>query len=178
MTCIVGIEVNNQVLIAGDLQGTGRNNKINHTQPKVFNKGGVVFGFAGSYRFGQLLEYVVQDPVVPNDEEEIYRWLVTVLVPDIKQVLKDHGADGNAHCLIGVKNQLWELQQDYSVLRSINGYASIGSGVEYANGSMFTSVKNNIRTVSDAEQALISAIEAAGTFSPSVGLTCEIVRTK
>ena len=78
MTCIVGLESNGKVYIAGDIQGTGGNSKVIHTQPKVFNKKGVLFGYTTSYRFGQILEHNLQDPVVPEKDEDVYRWLITV----------------------------------------------------------------------------------------------------
>jgi ATP-dependent protease HslVU (ClpYQ) peptidase subunit len=137
MTCIVGFEYADRVYIGGDLQGTGYNNKVVHHQPKVFVRNGVAFGYTTSYRFGQLLEHALPDPIVPDKVEEVYPWLIKVLVPAIKTVLKDNDYEGGGNCLIGVKGQLWELQNDYSVLRSVNGYAAVGSGYEYANGAMY-----------------------------------------
>ena len=44
MTCIVGMEFQDRVYIAGDIQGTGWNYKVVHTTPKVFSKCGVTEG--------------------------------------------------------------------------------------------------------------------------------------
>lgn len=178
MTCIVGLEYNNCVYIGGDIQGTGWNNKVVHTQPKVFKKAGVVFGFTTSYRFGQLLEHVLPDPVIPDSEAAIYRWLITVLVPDMKSTMKDAGWDGGGGCLIGVKGQLWELQSDWSVLRSVKGYGAVGSGYEYAHGSIYTSMATNLpRSETEAIAVVKTAIAAAGTFSPSVGCDAVVIST-
>jgi ATP-dependent protease HslVU (ClpYQ) peptidase subunit len=178
MTCIVGIEVQGKVLLAGDIQGTGGNNKIVHTQSKVFNKNGVVFGYTTSYRFGQILEHSLKDPVVPERDDEIYRWLLTVLVPEIKSTLKDNGWERGGNALIGIRGQLWELQDDFSVLRSVKGFGAVGSGYEYAMGSLFTSMTHNKpKTPIDYEVAIQRAIEVAGTFSPSVGTECTLVST-
>lgn len=178
MTCIVGLEYDGRVLIGGDIQGTGWNNKVVHTQPKVFNKKGVIFGFTTSYRFGQLIEHGLPDPVVPEDPNEVYRWLITNIVPAIKKSLKEGEFDKGGNCLIGVQGQLWELQDDFSVLRSVKGYNSVGSGYEYAVGSMFTQM-NAIppRTLEEAKTIITNAIVAAGTFSPSVGTESRIVST-
>lgn len=178
MTCIVGLEHDGRVFLGGDIQGTGWNNKVVHTQPKVFNKNGVIFGYTTSYRFGQILEHGLADPVVPENPAEIYRWLITVLIPEIKNALKMHGYEGGGNCLIGVKDQLWELQNDFSVLRSTRGFASVGSGTEYAMGSMFTTLlAGRPRTSEAAETAIKNAIIAAGTFSPSVGTDSEVIST-
>lgn len=178
MTCIVGIENNGHVMMAGDIQGTGYNNKIVHTQSKVFVKKGIAFGYTTSYRFGQILEHNLGDPVVPDDSDDIYRWLITTLIPDIKRALKSADYEKGGTCLIGVKNQLWEMQDDFSVLRSKLGYASCGSGYEYAMGSMFTSISfGMVMTKSAAAIILKDAIKAAGTFSPSVGTESILVMT-
>lgn len=43
MTVIVGMEFDGKVHITGDVQGTGGNHKVHHTQPKVFRRKQVVF---------------------------------------------------------------------------------------------------------------------------------------
>jgi ATP-dependent protease HslVU (ClpYQ) peptidase subunit len=178
MTCIVGLEHGGHVFIGGDIQGTGWNKKVVHTQPKVFSKAGVVFGYTTSYRFGQLIEQVLSDPVIPDDSGAVYRWLITVLVPDIKKMLKANEWEEGGSCLIGVKGQLWELQSDWSVLRSVNGYSSVGSGYEYAHGSLYTSLLDRtIKTDDEAISIVQNAIRAAGSFSPSVGCESVVIRT-
>lgn len=176
MTCIVGLEFEGKVILAGDIQGTGWNNKVIHTQPKVFNKNGVLFGYTTSYRFGQILEHGLKDPVVPDDPNEVYRWLITVLIPDIAATLKAANFEGGGECLIGVKGQLWWVQGDFSVLRSTLGYTTVGSGTEYALGSLYTSLAlTKPGTVESASKLVCEAIRCAGTFCPSVGTDCAIV---
>jgi len=180
MTCIVGMEYNDRVFMAGDIQGTNWNNKVVHTTPKVFSRRGVVFGYAGSYRFGQVLEHNLQDPVVPADDGEIYRWLITVLMPDIRLVLKDNGHDKGGNCLIAVRGQLWELQEDFSVLRSVKGYSAVGSGYEYALGALEMNAALQAAAPSSEQdiRLLLSRVVAiAGTFSPSVGAESVIIST-
>lgn len=178
MTCIVGVEFNGKVLIGGDIQGTGGNNKIVHTQPKVFHKKSVIFGFTTSYRFGQILEHNLTDPVVPEDDEEIYRWLVQVLVPSMLGTLKRYDYQTGGQCLIGVRGQLWELQNDGSVLRSVLGYNTCGSGAEYALGSMCTSMKKISSTLEAHKKAVSEAISVASVFCPSVGADSVIISTE
>jgi ATP-dependent protease HslVU (ClpYQ) peptidase subunit len=178
MTCIVGCEHAGKVLIGGDLQGTGCNSKTVHTQPKVFSKSGVIFGYTTSYRFGQIIEHNLPDPVVPEDEHDVYRWLITNLIPAIQAALKAREYDKGGNCLIGVKGQLWELQDDFSVLRSVKGYGAVGSGYEYALGSLYVTM-NVIQpnTRQEYEKAIRNAINAAATFSPSVGMDSVIIST-
>lgn len=176
MTCIVGLEFKDGVLIGGDLLGTDHNLKVLHTQPKVFNKRGVVFGYTTSYRFGQILEHSMPDPVVPAESSDIYRWLITTLVPSIKNALKDNEYSESGECLIGVRDQLWILKDDFAVLRPTCGFSSVGSGDEYALGSMFTSMTHTSPdSYLDAERVLRTAIITASTFCPSVGIDSQVI---
>lgn len=136
MTCIVGVEVGNKVVITGDVQGSGGNSKIFHTQPKVFEKSGIIFGYTTSYRFGQIIEHSIDKGFLPSSSEDVYPWLVKEFVPHCKKVLAESGYDGGGVCLIGIKGQLWRLEGNFAVLRSVKGFDAVGSGSEYALGAM------------------------------------------
>ncbi len=180
MTCIVGIEHEGHVFIGGDLQGTDVNIKVTHTQPKVFRVNGVLFGFTTSYRFGQILEHKVVPLDVPTEASEVYSWLVQSLVPQIQAALEKHDW-GNGKCgkaLIGVHDQLWNLQDDFSVFRTTPGYDAIGAGAEYALGSIYTSLLNGGPKSEDGARAILAtALGCAATFGPTVGPTFEIIST-
>lgn len=179
MTCIVGIEYHGKVALGGDIQGTGWNNKVVHTQPKVFNKNGVLFGYTTSYRFGQIIEHLLQDPVVPDRDDEVYRWLISTLIPGMDTILDKNGWEKGGCALIGVRGQLWQLQEDFSVLRSVKGYASVGSGNEYATASVATQMAYGRHETEDDYLTIIKrAIEVAGTFCPSVGTESTIISAR
>lgn len=172
MTCIVGIEHEGRVWIGGDIQGTSDNYKMVHTQPKVFKKSGVVFGYTGSYRYGQLIEHSLDDFVVPDDDKLIYEWLVKFVVEGIVTIIGDYEVEPGS-CLLGVKDQLWCLQQDYSVLRSTDGYCSEGAGQEYAAGAM----KALLDGENDPKKVIRKTMEITHHFCPSVGKKATIINT-
>jgi len=177
MTCIVGLEFEGKVYLAGDNQGTGFNNKSIHTQPKVFEKGGAIFGFTSTYRWGQILEHCLRDVIEPADINKTYDWLVQTLVPTIMKECKASEYDEKSrNCLIGVNGQLWQLQSDWSVLRSVDGFTAAGSGYEYARGAMSYALKNHPpRTDSEVRALLDDVILVTGRNCPSVGTTATIV---
>jgi len=177
MTCIIGIECENKVYLAGDVQGTGWNNKIVHTEPKVYKKNDVIFGYTTSYRFGQIIEHHIDVPLIPEDKSKIYQWICTQFIPNIRQTLTEHEYEGGGEMLFGVGNELWKLQEDFSVLRAACGYNAVGSGTEYAIGSIFTSVSSRQVNSDNVEDVLKLAIKAAGNYSPSVGIDCKIIST-
>lgn len=179
MTCIVGIEVKEKnglgkVVIGGDTQGSSWSHKATYTQPKVFEKNGIVFGYTTSYRFGQLIEHALRDMATPKGD--VYAWLVQVLVPSIRAALTDGGWEGGGTCIIGARGEVWTLQDDFSVLRSTCGYSAVGSGCEYALGCLagLTEAKKP-KTVDDHSDIVKKAIEAAGMFSPTVGMNSTVV---
>lgn len=163
MTCIVGIEFNNNVYMLGDLCASDGNSMTLITRPKVFVKGGVVFGYTTSFRFGQILEFMM--PTMSPPSSDILEWLITVFVSELRTVLDKASFKDSFQCLVGIKGELYTIQEDFSVLRSANGYTSIGSGSEVALGSLFTST-------GDVEARCKTAILAAAHFCPGVSTEC------
>lgn len=176
MTCIVGVEFKGQVYLAGDKQGTGWNGKSNYSQPKVFKNGHAIFGFCASYRYGQLLETALRGIIEPANRKDIYPWLCRTFIPEFKKVLDDGGCDEKeGNFLMGLKGQLWEVQNDMSVLRTVDGYAAIGSGEEYARGAFGYALKNDKPLDHDEMKKLLGeVINMTSVHCPSVGKKADI----
>jgi ATP-dependent protease HslVU (ClpYQ) peptidase subunit len=177
MTCIVGLEWNNKAYIGGDIQGTGGNISFEHTQPKIFERGGVLFGYTSSYRYGQIVENHLQEPLhVPEDRNGVYYWICQELVPKIQSTLINNNWNEGGDMLLAVHGELWNLQPDFSVLRPTSGFMSVGSGTQYALGSVKASldIYERMDLVPSSSEELPKriikeAIEDAGFFCPSVG---------
>lgn len=177
MTCIIGIEFEGKVFLAGDKLGSNGWTGSEYHCPKVFENGDGIFGYTSSYRWGQLLEFGLTDILAPKDETEMHRWMVTSLVPDIRKVLKDSEYnEKGTNALMGINGQLWEYQNDHSVLRSTNGYAAVGSGETFASAVMGYAMRHHKpRTEQEVEQLLRDAMEVVGHHCTSVGTDCYIV---
>lgn len=184
MTCIIGIEYKDKVYIGGDIQATGGNHKVVHTQPKVYKIGDMIIGYSGSYRFGQLLETGLSDPFIPAKGYSTYKWLVNVIVPEVVNILESGGYFGDedsvdspsisgGNCLIGVTDELWELQDDFSLLRSVRGYNAVGSGHEYALAAT-EALKDQFKTPEPLMQKVMSIVNM---HCPSVGSKAVILHT-
>lgn len=183
MTCIVAIEYKNKVYMAGDTLGSNGWTKNDYVHPKVFKKGDLIVGYPTSFRFGQIIEHFLDNHKLPKGEKNIYKWLCTKVVPDIREKLKEHGySDGKdgGQALIGIKDQLWFLESDYCVLKPLGKFASVGCGEGYAMGSLYTNLKNkNIDDLkkSEVEEMLKTSIESAAEFSTGVSSNCHIIHT-
>ncbi|ASV44484.1 hypothetical protein PBI_SCTP2_469 [Salicola phage SCTP-2] len=186
MTCIIGAEIDDMVLIAGDIQGTSVNKKTVHTHPKTFNVGDIGIGFTSSYRFGQILEHNLETVYLPDDKSQIYPWLVKKLIPEIKSTLEKNGYTEGGVCLLGLHGELWKLQSDYSVIRSVNGFDAVGSGDEYAlaalrafcmnhNGQVGDPISTGQLSRYDGFDYLKKTMKIVSEFCPSVGSDCNII---
>lgn len=76
---------------------------------------------------------------------------------------------------MGLKGQLWEVQNDMSVLRTVDGYAAIGSGEEYARGAFGYALKNDKPLDHDEMKKLLGeVINMTSVHCPSVGKKADI----
>jgi len=139
MTCIVGIEHEGTVYIAGDSAGVdGCGIRTVRADEKVFVVGGIVYGFTTSFRMGQILRYSFVPPQ-RNDKGDM-AYLATDFVQEARRCFKEHGYEQGGTFLIGYRGHLYRVDEDYQVGRSVDDFQACGAGYEVALGSLFSSV--------------------------------------
>ncbi|MGZ4663611.1 MAG: hypothetical protein ACXV5Q_00795 [Frankiaceae bacterium] len=167
MTCIVGIESAEGVLIGGDSAGVGGWSLTLRADDKVFTRGAYAFGFTSSYRMGQLLRYTgtLSEP----DHWDVDRFMVATFVPEVRTILRDggwiaskEGRDVGGMFLVGIVGRLYAIDSDFQIARSNDGYNSVGCGSDLALGAMRAT-----RGKPDRERLEI-ALEAAAHHSAGV----------
>jgi ATP-dependent protease HslVU (ClpYQ) peptidase subunit len=156
MTCIVGLEINGDVILAADSMGgwTSQWMKQEMVTPKLASRaipvkleagGGTItmgLGYTASYRMGDLLRHQFEPP--PYDGDDLpEHWVVCQLIPAIRTLFKSHGfatiennSESGGEFLLAIQGQCFIVGSDFSVVRPRDGYAAIGSGVEFALGAM------------------------------------------
>lgn len=180
MTCIVGYvdKTSQKVYIGGD--SCSVNSHLEYrvvTNPKVFERDGIVFGFTSTWRFGQLVQHMMHYPAREIGQTPI-EYLCRLWVPALQTVLTDnghlatngasedvnygHSHSGNA--LIGIDDELFYLNGDFSVIQSADGMYSVGCGSDYAMGALM--ILDNTKNTSQAK--VISALEVAERLSGGV----------
>lgn len=189
MTCVVGIidKENNKIYIGSDTICSDGNLKWDRKDSKIFKKGPFIFGFTGSYRMGQVIKYHSKIDNLwsifePESDDKEHEFLVTMYIPHLRSILMEHGVlskdedgtDSSHTFLIGFNNRLFSIESDFQVAESADNYNSIGSGVEIALGSLYTSTMMSDVSIRDRIQI---AIEAAMTFVPTVGGEIDIIST-
>jgi len=184
MTCIVGLEHNGGVTIGGDSMLSDFWAGASMVTPKVWKRGEFVYGYCGSLRAGQILRYIFAAPQLPDSDTDdaLEEYLVNEWSETLRQTFLDAGnakvkhevqTTPNSWFLFGIRGRLYTMQSDFSVWRTTRGYASIGSGEQFALGALevlkrsHSSIKHKIET----------ALAAASEHAPTVGPPYYIVST-
>jgi len=181
MTCIVGLLDGSRVILGGDTCGSDGFMYESCDHSKVFKVDKFVLGGTTSFRMLDLLEHSLKIPYVkPEDESNMDKFMRTSFVTAVRSCLKDggfaetkNGAEAGGTFLIGYKNKLWRMQDDFSIINR-NVYDSVGSGMYTAIGSLYTT--NGIKM--KPEDRVVKALEAAASLIASVKGPYNLISTE
>lgn len=173
-TCIVAIADRGSVWLGADTMASDDSRKFTMGQKKLVRlSDDLLVGIAGSIRVKDILACSVSVPPRAESEANDYRYLVTALVPEVREKLRAGGAlvvDSGVEelpdsaLLIGYRGGVYVIDGDLQVSQLDSGYWAIGSGAEYALGALHAS-----RSQKDIRKRITIALEAAAAFCPSVG---------
>lgn len=160
MTCIVGISDGNNVYIGGDRAISDGDTILTMSRPKVGVRGDWIYGYAGDLGIGQLIE-VIDLPIV-GDKDDPYLLIMNELVYTLHERIDNFikSDEPQADFLLGCKGRLFELNTEAWGIAEVQESA-IGSGSQYALGSLYTSIDN------PPIYRIDKALNAAITYSPS-----------
>lgn len=172
MTCIVGYvdKENNRVVIGANSASISDSSVIIRKDPKVFKNGEFIIGCTTSFRMMQLLRFSFKPPKVKS--KDIYEYMCTDFITAVRHCFKEggyieqneNGGDIGGKFLVGYKDRLFIIDDDFQVGESIDLYLSIGCGSDFALGSLFTN-----RDISSVISKITKALETASYFA--VGIT-------
>lgn len=168
MTCVVGVETPEGVIIGADSATTIGWNIYSRYDGKVFRTGDFVIGTCGSVRAHELIRYAfTPPPLIATDN--LNRYLAVDFVNELRSVLKDGGwakkeneVEEGTTLLVGVHGKLYNISSAYSTCRSTRGYDAIGCGRDFALGVMHT------LPLLTPEERIRRALEAAAEHSAGV----------
>jgi ATP-dependent protease HslVU (ClpYQ) peptidase subunit len=123
---------------------------------------------------GQIIEFAEDIPCLTDKfKNNGYAYLVKEFIPHIRKLFKDEGfttiknnEEKGGNFLVGINGELFEIQSDFSVLRSTDGFSSVGSGESYALGAV--KVLLNGYRISPIPTIIKEALEVSEHFSSSV----------
>jgi hypothetical protein len=134
---------------------------------KVFQNGPYLMGFTTSFRMGQILRYFN-----PPDPEgwDLWRFMATTFVDAARKAFKDsgytpkdsEGSEAGGSFLVGVRGQLFKVDDDFQVGVPADGFAAVGCGAPIARGALW------VTPMRPPEARIRAALEAAERFSCGV----------
>lgn len=132
---------------------------------KVFNPVGrrdVLIGCAGTFRLPNLLQYVpgifpAEDELATDDINLSY--LINEFTPVVRALTDDFDDDDAWELLIAVKDRIYRMQMDLSIIEPADNVDSIGIGGSVALGAM--KVLNELAPYMPVEQRLKHALQVA-----------------
>lgn len=176
MTCIAGIVEGGRVYLAGDSAGSNDAHQLTlRLDKKVFcrNDLGMIFGCCGSFRMFQLLHHVFAPPLPASEEEDLEHYMATTFVNALRSCFIEGGfakkkeeREKGGCFLVGLRGRLFQIESDYQVGESLDGYAAIGSGDNIALGALFATRHLDM----SPQQRLTLALEGAQHHITSVRL--------
>ena len=181
MTCIVGLETPNGVIIGGDSAGVNEDYDLEvRADEKVFARRGGgsewVFGFTSSFRMGQLVRYALKLPDVPKRDSDLDKFMVTKVVDAVRTcfreggfLAKKDGVEEGGSFLVTLRGRLYAIHDDLQVARAVKGYTAVGCGESYAKGVMYATPRMA------PEKRVRLALEAAEQFSGGVRAPFHII---
>jgi hypothetical protein len=173
MTCVVGLLSGGKVYLGGDSCGSDSYTYENCNHPKVFKVGEFIIGGTTSFRMLDLLEYSLVIPEGrPTKLENMDKFMRTTFVDLVRSCLKnggfckiDNSVDQGGTFLIGYKDQLFRMQNDFSIITQVD-YDVVGCGDAAAKGSLFTtkdvkmSVENRITKALESAESVVIGVKA------------------
>lgn len=166
MSTVVGLKTQDGVWIGCDGRASTEDGDIRPViAHKIFNNGPYIIGFIGSVRGGQILY-----PEHFTPPKKIYKW-PDALIEQCKN--KECLAIGEQQTAIMLCNfviadrrdcKLYEILVDFQ-MREITEMTVIGSGTNFAFGSLYTTKELNI----NGDKRVLMALKAASKFDAATG---------
>lgn len=180
MSCVVGYidNANGKICIGCDTAAVEKNKLGIRTRndEKIFQKDGIIFGFVGSCRTGQILKYLFEIPEHPDGMDDM-TYLCGIFIRNFIECLKENEAFTNENgegyiegeFLMAYRGKLYIIASDFQVASEAGNFCSIGCSDDYAQGAFYAlEAVEEISKDVDAQIRVIIALEAAAKFSAGV----------
>lgn len=172
MTCIVAVKgKDGKVAIAGDRGASDSHTVVNLANPKIFEVNDFLIGYAGSLA-GDRLKYLF-NPTKPKADANLDKHMATTFLNQLKVIydqanIQYNSSEADLSLLVVYGNNIYKhFASDMSMCRIDDDYDALGSGEEYALGSLWSTA--SIKSAQTrAELAVSAAIKYSQTCSGKV----------
>ena len=177
MTTLVGIQLENRVVLAADSQITEDNLRtVSLTTPKIISVGRYLLGITGDSRPGDILAYNWSPPSYKGSDP--VQWMGKKVMPSILAAFKENGyepyestkeKDAGFDYLVSFNGNLFHIAVDLSFIQSKQNIYGLGSGGQFALGYLtgLPTASLNLKPEQHAEKAVqISSMLDINTCPP------------
>jgi ATP-dependent protease HslVU (ClpYQ) peptidase subunit len=167
VTCVLGIEHPGGVLLASDSYTGDDQFREAIDRPKWFYRSPTfAIAYAGDFRPAQVIEFC--PPFRKQKRGEACRdYLVRVVADGFRRECEARGVKMKNHdnaYLLAFRGLLYTLQEDFSLVRSNDGYSAIGGGQNFALGALAATASRPARE--RARLALFAAAKHSNAAIP------------
>ena len=151
MTCIVGyVDEHENIYLGGDSAGTSGTHLNVLVDKKVFINDGMIYGFTGTYRLGQLLRYSLNRP--PQTGTDDHEYMCTIFINKVIECLEnnkyaeleDNVITNDGVFLVGYRGVLYKVDSNFQILQLSFNFDACGCGERYALGALYTLRDSNL----------------------------------
>lgn len=177
MTVIVALADGDKIYLGGDSAVTSGYQQKIRAVPKVYKRNGFLIGGAGYMVVNQIMAHITTIPPELVDQTP-FEYIVNEFLPEFRKAVKSMGqmtichsreSTGNVF-LIAYKGKIFEIGSDMNVFESSDNYLAIGSGSEYALGSLHATEKSGKSPKERVDMALQAAIKFDSFCASPVGI--------
>jgi len=165
MTCIVALSYKGKVYMGGDRGHSDTHTLVSSTQPKIFEVGSYLIGYAGNTGIGQAVVHNFNFPPI-GKTTNIYKHMTGVFIPSLRTFFKDNdikipeNEEDAGSFIVGVRGKVYEIDtSDFQCVEYTE--VSIGSGSAYAYGCLYSNKHY------EPLDRIREGIESAILYSPS-----------
>lgn len=198
MTTIIGIQGDSFAVICADSRITEVDSDGSPTQSmslkevgfKIAQNGKWLMGVAGDVRAINILTHAFNPPTPPSNMRgrKLDHFITTKFVPSLRACFDAEGysnpiTDSSTHhsehssvVMAAINGTIYVVDGDYSWLSDSFGVYAIGSGAQFALGSLATSLPSGGKVgLGAAKQAALKAIGVAGRYDPGTAAPYQVL---
>ena len=148
MTTIIGIEYNDKCVLVADSRVIDDSGRVyaHRVMKKIAQRGAILIAGAGEVAPCDIAQNIWIPPqFTTKDKKDPYRFMIVKAIPSLRKCLTDNGynfeedkKDGTRfQFLMAVGGELFDIDEDLSVMKSEDNIYAIGSGGPFALGALY-----------------------------------------
>jgi len=167
MTTIVGIEKADGCSLVADSRVTDPAGRVfsHPAVTKINKRGAFLVAGAGEVVPCDIAQHIWTPPLLTEkDRKDVYHFMIAKVMPSLRECLKTNGynfdeaqekdSSSRFQFLIAVNGELFDVGDDLSVMRNVDGFYGVGSGAQIALGALYAGAEA-VRAVEIAAQLSI-----------------------